>query len=133
MRFDWQLGEAVKEARQAAEAAIQQGASAFANQPVSPQFQRSGAGLETADAQLIARTAFDLGKGEAALVEVGPAAYAVQLTQIEPADAETVANLADQLTLNLSAPVAEDIGQRSALICLRGSSWNSIRAWFNSF
>jgi peptidyl-prolyl cis-trans isomerase D len=110
VRFDWQLGEAVKEARQAAEAAIQQGASAFANQPVSPQFQRSGAGLETADAQLIARTAFDLGKGEAALVEAGPAAYAVQLTQIEPADAETVANLADQLTLNLSAPVAEDIG-----------------------
>ena len=110
VRFDWQLGEAVKQARQAAEAAIQQGASAFAGQPASPQFQRSGAGLETPDAQLIARTAFDLDKGEAALVEAGPAAYAVQLTQIDPADAEAVANLAEQFTRNLSAPVAEDIG-----------------------
>ena len=115
---DWKTVEAIKAAREAAEARIAD-AAAFDSADTTADFRRNGIGLDHEAARLIATAVFAQDIGEARVVETGTEAIAVRTESITPAAeselAESAALVADVLESSLRqdvlATLARDLSQ----------------------
>lgn len=84
---DWQTVEAIKAAREAAEA-ITADAAAFDGAEPTADFRRNGIGLDHEAARLIASAVFAQGAGESRVVETGAEAIAVRTEDILPVETD---------------------------------------------
>lgn len=84
---DWQTVEAIKAAREAAEA-ITADAAAFDGAEPTADFRRNGIGLDHEAARLIASAVFAQGAGESRVVETGTEAIAVRTEDILPVETD---------------------------------------------
>lgn len=115
---DWKQVEAIKTAREAAEARIAD-AGAFDSTETTADFRRNGIGLDHEAARLIAAAVFAQNVGEARVVETGAEAIAVRTEAIIPVDedelsdsAELVANMiTGSLQQDVLATLARDLSQ----------------------
>ena len=115
---DWKRVEAIKAAREAAEARIAD-AGAFDNVETTTDFRRNGIGLDHEAARLIATAVFAQGIGEARVVETGTEAIAVRTESIAAAaeeelsdSAKLVANMLDNsLQQDILTTLARDLSQ----------------------
>ena len=115
---DWKRVEAIKAAREAAEARIAD-ASAFDNVETTTDFRRNGIGLDHEAARLIATAVFAQDIGEARVVETGTEAIAVRTESIAAAaeeelsdSAKLVANMLDNsLQQDILTTLARDLSQ----------------------
>ena len=115
---DWKRVEAIKAAREAAEARIAD-AGAFDNVETTTDFRRNGIGLDHEAARLIATAVFAQDIGEARVVETGTEAIAVRTESIAAAaeeelsdSAKLVANMLDNsLQQDILTTLARDLSQ----------------------
>ena len=115
---DWKRVEAIKAAREAAEARIAD-AGAFDNVETTTDFRRNGIGLDHEAARLIATAVFAQDIGEARVVETGTEAIAVRTESIAAAaeeelsdSAKLVANMLDNsLRQDILTTLARDLSQ----------------------
>ena len=103
---DYKTEQAIIASKTAADTANASG-DAF-NDAIAATFKRSAVGLDHPAATLIATQAFALEEGESGVVETGTAAILVRNDAVLPADDETIATLADQLTNSLARNVQTD-------------------------
>lgn len=115
---DWKRVEAIKAAREAAEARIAD-ASAFDDVETTSDFRRNGIGLDHEAARLIATAVFAQDIGEARVVETGSEAIAVRTETIAAAEdgelsdsSALVANMIDNsIRQDVLATLARDLSQ----------------------
>ena len=115
---DWKRVEAIKAAREAAEARISD-ASAFDDVETTSDFRRNGIGLDHEAARLIATAVFAQDIGEARVVETGSEAIAVRTETIAAAEdgelsdsSALVANMIDNsIRQDVLATLARDLSQ----------------------
>jgi len=110
---DWKQVEAVKAARQAAEALT--GASgSFDAAETTAEFRRNGIGLDHEAARLIATAVFAQDIGEARVVETGSEAIAVRTENIVQADEAELARSADIIANVIAGSIQQDVLQTLA-------------------
>ncbi len=125
---DWQLVEAIRIAREAADA-LANDDSTFVDIEPTADFRRNGNGLDHEAARLIARAVFGQAPGSSTVVETGREAIALRTNSIIPADAEeleTTTGLvadftANALQLDVLNTLARDLSQTHDLQIRLGS------------
>ena len=125
---DWQLVEAIRIARESAQALIDDEAS-FTDIEPSADFRRNGNGLDHEAARLIATAAFAQETGSSTVVETGREAIALRINSIIPADTEELATTtalvadftANALQLDVLNTLARDLSQTHDLQIRLGS------------
>jgi peptidyl-prolyl cis-trans isomerase D len=125
---DWQLVEAIRIARESAQALIDDEAS-FTDIEPSADFRRNGNGLDHEAARLIATAAFAQDTGSSTVVETGREAIALRTNGIIPADTEELATTtalvadftANALQLDVLNTLARDLSQTHDLQIRLGS------------
>ena len=105
---DWKRVEAIKAAREAAEARIAD-AGAFDNVETTTDFRRNGIGLDHEAARLIATAVFAQDIGEARVVETGTEAIAVRTESIAAAAEEELSDSAKLVAKMLDNSLQQDI------------------------
>ena len=105
---DWKSEQALKNARTQAEAA-QNSADGFATAAPSPAFTRTGAGLDSDFARLIATAAFDTASGETTLIDTGSGSILLRTEDIIDATADAVSAQSDQLVSNFNSLTQTDL------------------------
>ena len=105
---DWKRVEAIKAAREAAEARIAD-AGAFDNVETTTDFRRNGIGLDHEAARLIATAVFAQDIGEARVVETGTEAIAVRTESIAAAAEEELSDSANLVANMLDNSLQQDI------------------------
>ena len=105
---DWKSEQALKNARAQAEAA-QNSADGFATAAPSPAFTRTGAGLDSDFARLIATAAFDTASGETTLIDTGSGSILLRTEEIIDATADAVSAQSDQLVSNFNSLTQTDL------------------------
>ena len=103
---DWKTVEAVKAARQQADAAA---AKNDDSAPLSPAFRRNGNGLDHQAAGLIARTAFGQDLGTGTVIETGTEAILVKTAEIIPATDDDISTTATLVTDMLNTAMRDDM------------------------
>jgi hypothetical protein len=103
---DWKTVEAVKAARQQADAAA---AKNDDSAPLSPAFRRNGNGLDHQAASLIARTAFGQDLGTGTVIETGTEAILVKTAEIIPATDDDISTTATLVTDMLNTAMRDDM------------------------
>ena len=103
---DWQTIEAIKVAREAAEAVT---ADAFDKAETTPDFRRNGIGLDHEAARLIASAIFAQGVGESRVVETGTEAIAVRTEEVLPVDAEELDTSARMISGVIANSMRQDV------------------------
>ena len=105
---DWKLVEAIKTARETAEARIAE-ASTFDGVETSASFRRNGIGLDHEAARLIATAVFAQDIGEARVVETGTEAIAVRTETITPAEEDELAESANLVANVIDSSLQQDV------------------------
>ena len=105
---DWKLVEAIKTARESAEARIAE-ASTFDDVETSASFRRNGIGLDHEAARLIATAVFAQDIGEARVVETGTEAIAVRTETITPAEEDELAESANLVANVIDSSLQQDV------------------------
>ena len=105
---DWKLVQAIKSARESADAAIADPAS-FDTIELSTKFRRNGLGLDHEAARLIANTAFAQGNGEAGVVETGTEAIAVMTSDIIEAEQSEIDDTNKMVADIMKNAITEDV------------------------
>ena len=103
---DWQTIEAIKAAREAAEAVT---ADAFDGAETTPDFRRNGIGLDHEAARLIASAVFAQGAGESRVVETGTEAIAVRTEEVLPVDGEELDTSARMISGVIANSMRQDV------------------------
>jgi len=103
---DWQTIEAIKAAREAAEAVT---AVAFDGAEITPDFRRNGIGLDHEAARLIASAVFAQGAGESRVVETGTEAIAVRTEEVLPVDGEELDTSARMISGVIANSMRQDV------------------------
>lgn len=103
---DWQTIEAIKAAREAAEAVT---ADAFDGAEITPDFRRNGIGLDHEAARLIASAVFAQGAGESRVVETGTEAIAVRTEEVLPVDGEELDTSARMISGVIANSMRQDV------------------------
>ena len=112
---DWKAEQAIAAAIAEAEAAQANGEASFAAAEATEMFQRSGAGIDSEAARLIARAAFDQEIGASQVVETGTEVLVVKTDAVQAADTEAVSDFVTNLAANFDQLVVEDIGTALAI------------------
>ena len=105
---DWKSEQALKNARAQAEAA-QNSTDGLATAAPSPAFTRTGAGLDSDFARLIATAAFDTASGETTLIDTGSGTLLLRTEDIIDATADAVSAQSDQLVSNFNSLTQTDL------------------------
>ena len=105
---DWQTVEAIKAAREAAEA-ITADAAAFDGAEPTADFRRNGIGLDHEAARLIASAVFAQGAGESRVVETGTEAIAVRTEDILPVETDELDNSARMISGVIANSMRQDV------------------------
>ena len=105
---DWQTVEAIKAAREAAEA-ITADAAAFDGAKPTADFRRNGIGLDHEAARLIASAVFAQGAGESRVVETGTEAIAVRTEDILPVETDELDNSARMISGVIANSMRQDV------------------------
>ena len=105
---DWQTVEAIKAAREAAEA-ITVDAAAFDGAKPTADFRRNGIGLDHEAARLIASAVFAQGAGESRVVETGTEAIAVRTEDILPVETDELDNSARMISGVIANSMRQDV------------------------
>ena len=106
---DWTREQALQAARQRAEQAQSEFAATLSEFSVSPEFERSGTGLDDDYARLIATTSFAASPGTTSLVDTGDGTLLVYTDTVIPADAEDITDRAEQLGASFDELIASDM------------------------
>ena len=105
---DWQTVEAIKAAREAAEA-ITADAAAFDGAEPTADFRRNGIGLDHEAARLIASAVFAQGAGESRVVETGAEAIAVRTEDILPVETDELDTSARMISGVIANSMRQDV------------------------
>jgi peptidyl-prolyl cis-trans isomerase D len=105
---DWKRVEAIKNARDAAEARIAE-AGAFDDVETTSDFRRNGIGLDHEAARLIATAVFAQDIGEARVVETGSEAIAVRTETIVAAEEDEVSNSSNLVANMIDNAIRQDV------------------------
>ena len=105
---DWQTVEAIKAAREAAEA-ITADAAAFDGAEPTADFRRNGIGLDHEAARLIASAVFAQGAGESRVVETGTEAIAVRTEDILPVETDELDTSARMISGVIANSMRQDV------------------------
>ena len=105
---DWKLVEAIRVAREAAEA-LSADPDAFAAAEESTAFRRTGTGLDHEAARLIATATFSQPVGESRVVESGSEAIAVRTESVIPAEGSELTDTAQLLGTFTRTAIRQDI------------------------
>ena len=105
---DWQTVEAIKAAREAAEA-ITADAAAFDGAELTADFRRNGIGLDHEAARLIASAVFAQGAGESRVVETGTEAIAVRTEDILPVETDELDTSAQMISGVIANSMRQDV------------------------
>lgn len=105
---DWQTIEAIKAAREAAEAIIAD-AAAFDGAESTADFRRNGIGLDHEAARLIASAVFAQGAGESRVVETGTEAIAVRTEDILPVETDELETSARMIGGVIANSMRQDV------------------------
>ena len=105
---DWQTVEAIKAAREAAEA-ITADAAAFDGAEPTADFRRNGIGLDHEAARLIASAVFAQGAGESRVVETGAEAIAVRTDDILPVETDELDTSARMISGVIANSMRQDV------------------------
>ena len=105
---DWQTVEAIKAAREAAEA-ITADAAAFDGAEPTADFRRNGIGLDHEAARLIASAVFAQGAGESRVVETGTEAIAVRTEDILPVETDELDTSAQMISGVIANSMRQDV------------------------
>ena len=105
---DWQTVEAIKAAREAAEA-ITADAAAFDEAEPTADFRRNGIGLDHEAARLIASAVFAQGAGESRVVETGAEAIAVRTEDILPVETDELDTSARMISGVIANSMRQDV------------------------
>ncbi len=105
---DWKRVEAIKNAREAAEARIAD-AGAFDDVETTSDFRRNGIGLDHEAARLIATAVFAQDIGEARVVETGSEAIAVRTETIVAAEEDELSNSSNLVANMIDNAIRQDV------------------------
>lgn len=105
---DWKRVEAIKNAREAAEASIAD-AGAFDDVETTSDFRRNGIGLDHEAARLIATAVFAQDIGEARVVETGSEAIAVRTETIVAAEEDELSNSSNLVANMIDNAIRQDV------------------------
>jgi peptidyl-prolyl cis-trans isomerase D len=105
---DWKRVEAIKNAREAAEARIAD-AGAFDDVETTSDFRRNGIGLDHEAARLIATAVFAQDIGEARVVETGSEAIAVRTETIVAAEEDELSNSSNLVAKMIDNAIRQDV------------------------